>query len=342
MMQAQSYSAILLCLALLVTGCAELTTTVISQFQPSPTPTVDPVGRAPVSETQAVTPTPTPVGGGGTAPLLFISNRGSDDATDIYQINPDGSGLGRITNDPATESHPRWSPGRRQIAFVSDRSGLNQVYLLSVADYQVTQLTDHPAGATGPTWSPDGTQLAFVEPDPAADVIMIVDTETGAEVSRHVVNRPGLANLAWSPQDQVIVFSALVDDQAENRDIFSFNLEDDVLINLTNQPGNDDQPAWSPNGERLTFQSDRDGDLDIYVMQANGTLQTPLTLNTTVDVEPHWSADGLLIAFSSNRDGPFHLYVMSENGADAQVVAPLEADDRQPRWPPRVRSTMIK
>ena len=283
-MKLQYCSVILLCLTLLLTGCAELTTTVINQLQPTPEATVAAAAAAPVGASEAVVPTPTPVGGGGTAPLLFVSNRGSESTTDIYQINPDGSGLGRLTNDPATESYPRWSPGQRQIAFVSDKTGFNQIYLLSVENYQITQLTDHPTGTTGPTWSPDGTQIAFIETNPTVDAIVIIDIKTGVEVSRHTVNLQGLANPAWSPQDQIIVFSALVDDQDDNRDIFSLNLGDNVLINLTNQPSNDDWPAWSPGGKRLAFQSDRDGDLDIYLMQASAEK----TISGPAATRPGW------------------------------------------------------
>ena len=162
MMPSRWYIAVMLCLNLLLTGCVGLTTTVIDQLQPTPAATVAPSGPAPAGETEAVVPTPTPIGGGAAAPLLFISNRAPDGATDIYQINPDGSGLGRLTDDPATERQPRWSPDQRRIAFVSDRTGLNQIYLLSVVDYEMTQLTNEPAGAAGPTWSPDGAKLAWV------------------------------------------------------------------------------------------------------------------------------------------------------------------------------------
>ena len=83
---------------------------VLDQLQPTPTATGALVGPAPAGEPDVVAPTPTPIGGGGAAPLLFISNRGTNGSTDIYQINPDGSGLGRLTDNPSFESQPRWSP----------------------------------------------------------------------------------------------------------------------------------------------------------------------------------------------------------------------------------------
>lgn len=339
-MNIRYFYIVLFCLALILSGCVSLASNVLEQLQPTPEPTVPPVATRADDQNAEATPLPTAIGGVGDAPLLFISNRSKDGATDMYQINPDGSGLGRLTDDPAIESHPRWSPDRSRIAFVSNHTGLDQIYLMSATDYQLTQLTDLPSGATGLTWSPDSTQIAFVETEPESGAILIVDTETGAEVSRHPVQLQGLANLAWSPLGQLIVFSALVEGQDDIRDIFSLNLRDDMLINLTLRAGDDDRPAWSPNGRQIAFQTDRDGDFDIFIMQANGALQTPLTLNFADDLDPHWSADSSLIAFSSNRDGQYNLYIMSANGSDAHVLAPFAANDSQPNWPPLLQTVV--
>jgi Tol biopolymer transport system component len=327
-------------LALLLTGCAEVTTAVFQQLQPMSTATPAPVGGTTADTAEATPVAPTPVGGGGGLPLLFVSNRGQDKTTDIYKINPDGSGLARLTEDPANDTDPRWSPDRRRIAFVSDRSGLNQIHLMTISDFQVTRLSDHPNALVSPTWSPRGDLIAAIEQAPSNEKIIVIDVETGEQVGSHIVGLPGLANLAWAPESQVMAFSALVEEQDDQRDIFSLNIEDGRLTNLTNRPGDDDRPAWSPDGDRLAFQSNRNENFNIYLMQANGTLQTPLLSTSTVQVEPHWSADGTLIAFSSAQDNTFHLNIISENGSGLQPVAVVQADDRQPRWPPPERTVI--
>jgi Tol biopolymer transport system component len=333
-------TALLFGLALILTGCMEVSNAVLQQLQPLSTATPAPAGVSDTDSVEATAAVPTPMGGGGTLPLLFVSNRGQEETTDIYQINPDGSGLTRLTEDPANDTEPRWSPNRRRIAFISDRSGLEQVYLMTVSDFQVTQLTDHPTALVSPSWSPEGNLIAVIEKTPAPEKIILIDIETGQEMGRHTVGLPGLANLAWGPRSQTIVFSALVEDQSGQRDIFSLDLKGGQLTNLTNRPGNDDHPAWSPLGDRLAFQSNRDGDFNIYLMQANGMLQTPLLITPTAQVEPHWSADGTLIAFSSDQAGTFHLNIISENGSGLQPVAAVDADDRQPRWPPPERTVV--
>lgn len=327
-------------LALLLAGCSSLSPlpSITELLEPTPeapdsTPEAGPVAPLEIVLAEP-TPTPTPAGAENVPPILFVSNRGTAGTSDIYQINADGSGLARLTDDPATERDPRWSPDRQQIAFASDRSGTYQIYLLSIQDLDVVQLTDHPGGAVSPTWSPDGGQIAFVEPGPDSQTIFIIDSQGGGEISQTSVAVGGVANLAWSPLGSLFAFSALAEGQGNNRDIFSFDLGNETLVNLTNHPGHDDKPAWAPDGRRLAFQTDRDGDDNIYTMQANGALQTPLTANHASDLEPHWSGDGRQIAFSSDRDGSFDIYLMSDSGADQRVLAPFDADDRQPRWGP--------
>jgi Tol biopolymer transport system component len=87
---------------------------------------------------------------------------------DIYVINADGTGLARLTNGPGREKQVSWSPDGRRIAFISDRDGSDEVYVMTAADgadaggSERTRLTDSPEDDSYPTWSPDGRCLAFV------------------------------------------------------------------------------------------------------------------------------------------------------------------------------------
>ena len=262
---------------LLVIGCAGLpdVTDLIESDQEAPESTPGVGATAPV-ELVVLEPTPTP--GAGSAdtvtPLLFVSDRGTVGRTDVYQVNSDGSGLVRLTTDPANDYDPGWSPDRNQIAFTSDRSGISQVYILTLENMEVVQLTSHPAGAVSPTWSPDGERIAFVEPTPDTSNIIIMESGGEGEMTRVRVDHTGLANLAWAPNGERMAFSAQTDGgNNEDRDIYTIELEGSHTVNLTNHAGVDDNPSWSPDGNLLAFQSDRDGDDNIYIMQADGSLQ---------------------------------------------------------------------
>jgi TolB protein len=99
----------------------------------------------------------------------------------------------------------------------------------------------------------------------------------------------------------------------------------DWAANLTNNPVIDTWQTWSPGGTRIACQTDRDGDFEIYVMNADGSGQTNLTNNPAAhDISPTWSPDGTQIFFRSDRGGErfdYKPYVMS---ADGSHVMPVE------------------
>ena len=87
-------------------------------------------------------------------------------------------------------------------------------------------------------------------------------------------------------------------------------------VNITNHPADDGFPSWSPDGTRIAFASDREGNFDIYVMGSDGSGQVRLTSDPADDVFPAWSPDGTAIAFETERDGNTEVYVMGSDGSN--------------------------
>jgi len=97
---------------------------------------------------------------GGNGRIAFASER--DGNFEIYMMNPDGTGLVRLTNHPSNDFNPSWSPDGTKIAFASDRGdGDYDVYVMNSDGGGLTQLTDDPADDATPDWSPDGTEIVF-------------------------------------------------------------------------------------------------------------------------------------------------------------------------------------
>ncbi len=90
--------------------------------------------------------------------------------------------------------------------------------------------------------------------------------------------------------------------------------------------------AWSPDGSRIAFYSGRDGNFEIYVMNADGTNPTRVTNDPAQDRHPAWSDDGLRIVFTTDRDGNDEIYAMNADGTRLTRLTNDPAQDFLASW----------
>lgn len=102
----------------------------------------------------------------------------------------------------------------------------------------------------------------------------------------------------------------------------------------SDQSASQENPLLKELSGKILFQSDRDGDWEIYVMNADSSNVAQLTDNTAADEYPVWSPDGSRIAFKSNRDGNFEIYVMDADGLNQQRLTNHPSNDEDPAWSP--------
>jgi len=191
---------------------------------------------------------------------------------------------------------------RHSIAFESDRDGNSEIYVMDADGSDPVNLTNNPGGDWSPVWSPDGTRIAF-----------------GRNASFY--------DSTWSVHD------------SSTWEIYVMNADGSGLQNVTNDPHNDYGPAWSPDGTRILFSSDRDGNMEfqtseIYVVNADGSGLQNVTNNPGYDHQPAWSPDGTRVAFSSNRDGLSRIYVMNADGSGVTQLTTGEGTSISPTWSP--------
>ena len=105
-------------------------------------------------------------------------------------------------------------------------------------------------------------------------------------------------------------------------------------VAITHNSAKDLSPAWSPDGRRIAFESNRDGGWEIYVMNADGSDVVQLTNNRGWDGGPAWSPDGRRIAFVSDRDGDREIYVMNADGSNIVQLTNNPSFDTDPAWSP--------
>jgi len=117
-------------------------------------------------------------------------------------------------------------------------------------------------------------------------------------------------------------------------DIYIMRSDGSDPTRLTESDADDTLPSLSPDGRKIVFVTDRDGNREVYVMNRNGSDQTNLTRNAADDWTPCWSPDGTEIAFASIRDGRWELYIMAADGTNTRRITADPAADYGPSWSP--------
>ena len=103
---------------------------------------------------------------------------------------------------------------------------------------------------------------------------------------------------------------------------------------LTDTTKDSGHSVFSPDGKKIAFESFREGNVEIYVMEASGNNPTRLTINAAKDSAPAWSVDGKQIAFASDRDSHSEIYTMNADGSNqTKVIANnFTSSNSQPSW----------
>lgn len=125
-----------------------------------------------------------------------------------------------------------------------------------------------------------------------------------------------------------IVFSS---DRDGNDEIYVMYADGSHVIRLTNYPGYDSEPVWSPDGQKIAFVSDRSGRKEIYVMNADGTDVTRVTFGTSDKGSPAWSPDGSRIVYVDSHNADFPDFDSEIHWISAQGGGPVQITDDKNR-----------
>jgi dipeptidyl aminopeptidase/acylaminoacyl peptidase len=258
--------------------------------------------------------------------LAFASDR--DGNWEIYRMNVDGTKRRRLTNDPAPDREPAWSPDGKQIAFVrlakiADLAG--DIYVVNADGSGLRLVTK----GGGPKWSPDGKRLAFHRYTqgtygPLFGEVWASNAD-GSAARRVAVD--GL-DPAWAPDGSRIAFGGATDGITN---VTAVALDGSGRRQITNNPAYACQPEVSPDGKIIAFIALAEGDVfRLEVIDWEGE-SAPRALTSGVprlEANPSWSPDGRVIAIERDPDGDPHYASIVGDVPDTQppFVVLVKAD----------------
>jgi TolB protein len=219
---------------------------------------------------------------------------------------------------------------RTRIAFVSDRTGKKELYVMDYDGANVIQVTRDRSIALTPRWTPDGTSITFVSYRDGIPALHAYLAATGRRWQ--LLKLPGTTmSPAWSPSGDRLALSS---SQTGGQDIYIADAEGKNPRRLTFGLGDDLSASWSPNGQQIVFNSNRGGSPQIYIMNADGSDQRRLTFDGTYNTTPAFSPKGDWIAYTCQLDGGNQICLISPDGARRTQVTVVPGGNDTPSWAP--------
>jgi TolB protein len=210
--------------------------------------------------------------------IAFARHSAGRRFSEVYVMNPDGSGQRRLTSG-ATDGTPAWSPDGRKIAFVSGHGVDMEISVMNADGSGQRRLTQNVVRDSDPVWSPDGRAIAFV-----SNWQVYVMNADGSGKRRLTYNGGQNVAPAWSPDGRKIASERRLGrvkygpcngcGRALSFEVYVMNADGTRPRRLARRGA---QPLWSPDGRRIGFVSERDGNAEIYVINVDGSGQRNLT-----------------------------------------------------------------
>ncbi|MEO8458109.1 MAG: hypothetical protein ABI559_09880 [Chloroflexota bacterium] len=263
--------------------------------------------------------------------IVFDSDRTG--AEQIYRI-PNNGGTAVPLTDAGRNVSAVWSPDAARIAFVSDRDGNAEIYVMNADGSSETRRTTNDVQDSGPAWSADGQKIVFLRRTESNDIELWTVNASGSANPQVLIDSSGTDTMpSFSPDGTKIAYAH--NDPGENdSDIFVANADGSNPMRITDNDTPDYNPNWSPDSSQIVYMCNPDNaNREICVVDADGGTPQQLTDNAPIsDEDAAFSPDGTRIVFYSDRPttDTFGIYTMDTGGGDVQPVTTDNA--YEPDW----------
>lgn len=224
--------------------------------------------------------------------ILYVRRARLSGRPDLFVMNANGRGRMRLTSTPVPERDPSWSPDGTGLTYAA-RTAPGEPFRIFVARADGSgreQLTSQTAGSDrAPVWSPDGTRIAFVSDRDGGFPDLYLMNADGTGVRRLTTNALIDANPSWSPDGTRVVFERCCENGTS--DLFTIDVTTGAEVSVTASASSQEfDPSWSPDGTRIAYDAFEvgQGNIDIWVVNADGSNPVRLTEQVGPDLSPDW------------------------------------------------------
>jgi TolB protein len=217
-----------------------------------------------------------------------------------------------------------------KIAFISDRDGNKELYMMDYDGYNPTRLTFNETTDYMPGWTADGKKIAYTSYRGDKATLWLYSIYEGTRIK--VFDKGTTYAPVFSPDGRKMAFCSTEDEG--NSEIYTANSDGTKIKRLTFNKAIDTAPTWSPNSRLIAFSSDRGGTPQIYIMDAEGSNVERVSFGGNYHDGPAWSPTANTIAYVSRVNQVFDIYVLNRDTDIISKLTESNARNESPTWSP--------